>query len=77
MSQLAEMKVSGHFFDEGIDFLMVEVEKSDGVAVVPDGGDERDSFVIDVLADSLKLILGTGANGCCVHVYIGFYMLQG
>lgn len=64
------MKVLGHSCDEGIDFLTVEVEKGNSVAIVTGRGDKGDSFVLDVLADSLKLFLGTGANGCCVHVYI-------
>lgn len=66
----SKMKVLGHSCDEGIDFLTVEVEKGNSVAIVTGRGDKGDSFVLDVLADSLKLFLGTGANGCCVHVYI-------
>ena len=60
-----KVEVFGHFVEEGVGTKTVEVEDSEGIDPVFDGGSEEDSFVFDVLLDLVEIVFWTGANCCC------------
>jgi hypothetical protein len=65
------MEVLGHFLNERGHFIVSEFKDGEGVDFVVDRRGEEDSFVAEILLDSVEVVLGSGVNVGC-HIFFNF-----
>ena len=54
----------GHFLNECVGLEGGQIEDGEFVGFVTEGSREEDSFVVEVLLDSVEVVFRTGANSC-------------